>query len=296
MGEGLAIAAAIAFAVGTVLQQRGTMATEAGEDDPRFLVQILRQPIWLAGGIAQAIGWILQAAALDRGSLVAIQAITSLSLVVALPLGVWLTDQQVGRREIIGAVLTLVGIVLFLSGGQPHGGTAEPAAADWWAACLVTLVLVATLTGMGRHASGAARALTFGVAAGLAFGLQAAVTKTFVTEIGGGVLGLLASWSVYVLIISAIVGFACQQSSLKSGVLAPAIASSNSVTLFSSVILGVTVYGERLTSNGAGHAAAAYLGLAIAIGGIALLAGSEPRGQESRHADQPAAARPGPAR
>jgi drug/metabolite transporter (DMT)-like permease len=296
MGEGLAIAAAVAFAVGTVLQQRGTLATQAGEDDPRFLVQILRQPIWLAGGIVQAIGWVLQAAALDRGSLVVVQSITSLSLVLALPLGVWLTGQHVGRREISGAVLTLAGIILFLSAGQPAGGTAQPAAAAWWAACLITLGLVATLTGLGRHAEGAARALTFGIAAGFAFGLQAAVTKTFVTEIGGGVLGLLASWSVYVLIISAIVGFSCQQSALKSGVLAPAIASSNSVSLFSSVILGVTVYGERLSSNGAAHTASAIVGLLIAVGGIALLAGSPPPDQESRHTGQPAAARPGPAR
>jgi drug/metabolite transporter (DMT)-like permease len=296
MGEGLAIAAAVAFAVGTVLQQRGTLATDAGEDDPRFLVQILHQPIWLAGGIVQAMGWILQAAALDRGSLVVVQSITSLSLVVALPLGVWLTGQHVGRREISGAVLTLAGIVLFLSAGQPQGGSGQPAAAAWWSACLITAALVATLTGLGRHGTGATRALTFGVAAGLAFGLQAAVTKTFVTEIGGGVLGLLASWSVYVLILSAIVGFACQQSALKTGVLAPAIASANSVTLFSSVILGVTVYGERLASNGAAHTSSAGLGLVIAVGGIALLAGSSPADQDSRRSRQPAAARPGPDR
>jgi drug/metabolite transporter (DMT)-like permease len=295
MGEGLAIAAAVAFAVGTVLQQRGTLATEAGEGDPRFLVQILHQPIWLAGGVIQAIGWILQAAALDRESLVVVQSITSLSLVLALPLGVWLTGQHVGRREISGALLTLAGIILFLSAGQPHGGTAQPAAGAWWAACLITLGLVATLTSLGRHAAGSARALTFGIAAGLAFGLQAAVTKTFVTEIGGGVLGLLASWSVYVLILSAIVGFACQQSALKSGVLAPAIASSNSVTLFSSVILGITVYGERLSSSGAAHSASASLGLVMAVGGIALLAGSPPPPQKSRHPDQPTAVRPGPA-
>src|ERR1700759_2544500 len=127
MGEGLAIAAAVAFAVGTVLQQRGALATEAGEDDARFLVQILHQPIWLAGGIVQALGWILQAAALDRGSLVVVQSITSLSLVLVLPLGVWLTGQHVGRREVGGALLPIAGIVVFLSAGQPQHGTTQPA-------------------------------------------------------------------------------------------------------------------------------------------------------------------------
>jgi hypothetical protein len=63
------------------------------------------------------------------------------------------------------------------------------------------------------------------------------------------------------------------------------MASSNSVTLFSSVILGIVVYGERLATSGAGHVSSAGVGLLIAIGGIALLAGSaapqssEPSGQ-----------------
>jgi drug/metabolite transporter (DMT)-like permease len=275
MGEALAVLAAVLFATGTVLQQKGTLTTAAGEDDPRFLIQILHRPVWLAGAICQSSGWVIQAMALDRASLVVVQSLTALSLVIALPLGAVVTNQHIGRRELSGALLTLVGIVLFVSAGQPQGGTAHPSAASWWTACLVTGALVVILAGVGRHFTGAAKALTFGAAAGLGYGLQAAVTKTFVTEIGGGILGLLTSWSVYVLIISAVSGFALQQSSLKTGVLAPAMASSNSVTLFSSVILGITVYGESLSKNGGGHTSSAVIGLVFAIAGIALLAGSE---------------------
>lgn len=275
MGMTLAILAALLFALGTVLQQKGTMSTEASGDDPRFLLQILQRPVWLAGAMCQAAGWVIQAAALDRASLVVVQSLTALSLVIALPLGMWLTHQHIGWRELGGASLTLLGIVFFLAAGQPQGGTSHPDAATWWTACLVTLVLVLALAGLGRRFDGAARALTFGAAAGLGFGLQAAVTKTFVTEIGGGVLGLLGSWSVYVLIASAVSGFVLQQSALKTGVLAPAMASSNSVTLFSSVVLGIVVYGEKISASGGGHVGSAFVGLAVAIGGIALLAGAE---------------------
>ncbi len=128
---------------------------------------------------------------------------------------------------------------------------------------------------VGQRFTGAAKALTFGAAAGLGYGLQAAVTKTFVTEIGGGVLALLSSWSVYVLIISAVTGFALQQSALKTGVLAPAMASSNSVTLFSSVLLGIGVYGETLAKTGTGHSGSTVIGLVVAVVGIAFLAGAE---------------------
>src|ERR1700689_428468 len=245
MGPGLAILAAVLFAFGTVLQQRGTMGT--GEDDSRFLLHILHEPVWLAGMSLQSAGWVVQAAALDRASLVVVQSITALSLVLALPLGVALTSQRVGRREVAGALLTLLGIVCFISAGQPQGGTTHPSATTWWIACVVTGALVGILFVVGRNFSGAAKALTYGAAAGLGYGLQAAVTKTFVSEIGGGVLGLVASWSTYVLIVSAVTGFALQQSSLKTGVLAPAMASANSVTLFSSVILGMAVYGETIS-------------------------------------------------
>ena len=122
---------------------------------------------------------------------------------------------------------------------------------------------------------GASRALTFGAAAGLGYGLQAAVTKTFVTQIGGGVVAVLTSWTAYVLVLSAVSGFVLQQSALKTGVLAPAMASSNSVTLFTSVVLGIAVYGETLSRSGTGHTGATFVGLVVAVVGIAFLAGSE---------------------
>jgi drug/metabolite transporter (DMT)-like permease len=275
MGEALAILAALLFALGTVLQQKGTLSTAAGDDDPHFLLEILHRPVWLAGMVLQSTGWVVQAMALDRGSLVVVQSLTALSLVVALPLGALLTGQHIGRRELTGATLTLVGIIFFISAGQPQGGTTHPSAATWWWACLVTAALVFGLFALGRRWTGAARALTFGAAAGLGYGLQAAVTKTFVAELGGGLVGLLSSWSVYVLVLSAVSGFALQQSALKTGVLAPAMASANSVTLFSSVLLGVFVYGERLSKSGTGHTSSTVVGLVVAIVGIAFLAGSE---------------------
>jgi drug/metabolite transporter (DMT)-like permease len=272
---GFAVLAAVAFALGTVLQQKGTLQTSSGENDPRFLVEILHKPVWLAGMISQSVGWILQAGALDRGPLVVVQSLTAMSLVIALPLGMWLTKQHIGPREWLGALAVLVGIMFFLWAGAPSGGTNHPSASLWWGACLGTSALVVVLAAFGTRMSGASKALLFGSAAGFGYGLQAAVTKTFVGELGHGALSLLADWSVYVLVVSAVIGFVLQQGALKTGVLAPAMASSNAVTLFSSVILGIIVYGERLTASGGGHVASAVVGLVIAIVGIVLLGSAE---------------------
>jgi hypothetical protein len=218
---------------------------------------------------------VLQAVALDTGSLVEVQSLTTLSLVFALPLGKRITDQAVSRRVWTGAAAIVVGIVLFLSVGSPTGGTSEPPASAWWSAGFTAIVIVAVLGQLARHRDGAAKALLFGSAAGVAFALQSAVTKVFVTLIGQGLTAVLASWTIYVLIASALVGFVLQQSALKTGVLAPAMASSNAVTLFGSVALGATVFGESLSSGGA-RPVPAVVGLGIALVGIVLLAGAGP--------------------
>jgi drug/metabolite transporter (DMT)-like permease len=271
----LALLAATSFAAGSVLQQRGTLDAPAGGEDPRFLVQILREPVWLAGGGMQALGWVLQALALDRGPLVVVQAITTLSLVIALPLGVWLTDQRVGRREVVAASAVIVGIVLFLTTGAPAGGSSTPSAAEWWTAGILAVALIGVIAGVGIRRSGALRAALFGGAAGVGFALQAAVTKVFVDEIGHGVAALLSTWSTYVLIASALLGFVLQQSALKTGVLAPAIASSNAATLVFSVVFGIVVFGERLAQGG-GRVAVALIGLGVAVAGVVRLAATDP--------------------
>jgi drug/metabolite transporter (DMT)-like permease len=271
----LALLAAVAFALGNVLQQKGTLETPAGGDDPRFLVQILRRPVWLAGGGLQMCGWILQAVALDTGSLIVVQSLTTMSLVIALPLGARFTGQEISRRVWLGASAMVVGIVLFLSVGSPTGGTSTPPASAWWSAGITATVLTAVLGSAGRRRTGATGALLLGSAAGVAFALQASVTKVFVAVVGKGLEAVLTSWTIYVLIASALVGFVLQQSALKSGVLAPAMASSNAVTLFGSVAFGATVFGESLSSGGA-RLAPALISLGVALVGIILLAGAKP--------------------
>jgi drug/metabolite transporter (DMT)-like permease len=270
----LGLLAACSFALGSVLQQKGTLEVAAPEGDPHFLGQILRRPVWLAGAGCQFGGWVLQAAALDRGPLTIVQSLTTMSLVIALPLGARLTDQAITARVTLGAVAIVAGIILFLTAASPHGGTSSPSASAWWVAGIASVAIMAVLSILGRRHRGAPRALLFGSAAGVGFGLQSAVTKVFVTLIGAGLSALVSSWTTYVLIASALAGFVLQQSALKTGVLAPAVAASNSVTLLASILLGVTVFDEPISSGGL---APAVVGLTIAFAGIVLLAGSEPR-------------------
>ena len=215
-----------------------------------------------------------------------VQSLTTLSLVLALPLGARLTGQHISRRVVLGAVGVVLGIVVFLSVGSPSAGSASPSAAEWWGATLVTFGLVAGFALLARGRSGSLRAALLGAAAGFAFGLQGAVTKVFVTEIGSGVLALLADWAPYVLVLSALAGLAFQQGALKTGVLAPAVASANAVTLFTGVVLGLTVFDEALQSGRS--RAPALIGLAVALAGVCVLASAESTGPDpGRGASRP---------
>ena len=270
----LALLGAVCFALGPVLQQKGTLETTAAEGDPRFLAQVVRRPVWLLGALFQMLGWILQAIALNLGSLIVVQSLTILSLVIALPFGHRMTAQRITRRVWLGAAATVVGIVVFLLAGTPSQGSEHPSAAAWWAACLAILVVVGVGFTIARNMRGAVAAAAFGASAGVCFGLQAAVTKEFTTVVSSGLAAILSSWTTWVLITTALVGFVLQQSALKSGVLAPAIASSNALTLATSVILGFTVF-EEVMEPGA-RRGAALIGLGIALAGVIALASAPP--------------------
>jgi hypothetical protein len=274
MAVTLALLAAFAFALGSVLQQKGTLEAPAGEDDPRFLVQILQRPVWLIGGGMLAAGWVLQAAALARGPLEIVQSLCALSLVIALPLGARITNQVITRRVWHGAEAMVVGIVLFVAASGTEVSHSLPTASEWWSAAVATLIAVGILGTFGRLSHGSTRALLLGSAAGMAFAFQAAVTKVFVPLVSQGLSAILSSWTPYALLASALIGFVVQQSALKTGVLASAMASSSAVTLFVSVALGSALFGEDFSRGGA-WSVATTVGLGMALIGIVLLSGAQ---------------------
>ena len=65
-------------------------------------------------------------------------------MIFALPLGYWLTKQHVGRREIVGALVIIVGLGLFAYFGDPASGN-ENAPGDEW---LIAVVVIGILCGI----------------------------------------------------------------------------------------------------------------------------------------------------
>jgi drug/metabolite transporter (DMT)-like permease len=286
---GWALLSAFFGGLGIVLQQRGTLeAPPAGSAG--FVTSILRKPVWLAGAVCQFGCWAAQGAALARGPLSEVQPVISLQIVIALPLGIVITHQRVGRRDFLGAALVVIGVAVFVAVTNPTAGRSSAPAQVWLAATAVIAVLAVGCAIAGARRLPAARAAFFGAAAGVLFGYQAAAMNVFVGVVPDGVGAVLRSASTYELILSAVGGFYLLQTALQAGVLAPAIATSNAASPVTSVALGRVIFLETPQRTTGGKIVSAVSALLLVLG-LALLA----RGEAAREADRGAgAATPAP--
>jgi hypothetical protein len=173
----LALAAALLFALGTVLQQTaGLKEPEVARGSGSvLLLRIARRPVWLA---ADALGFVAQAVALTIGRLVVVQPVLVFSVVFALPLGALLTGQRVRRADVAAAVVATTALAAFLLVADPSGGRHDAPVGEWIVAgAAFGGVSAALVLAARRRASPAPRAALLGIATALLFGLSAALTK-----------------------------------------------------------------------------------------------------------------------
>src|SRR5262249_58477874 len=108
----LALIAAACFALAATLQQKGALGVgDVSLKHPKSLLKLAGQRMWLYGSGVLLLGYVLQAAALDRGRLSVVQPLLVTTIVFAPPLGDWRTRQRVGRRELAAAGVAAVVLV-----------------------------------------------------------------------------------------------------------------------------------------------------------------------------------------
>jgi drug/metabolite transporter (DMT)-like permease len=286
----LALVAGFLFAIGSVLQQRGTMQEpDAKALSAGFLLRLLRKPIWLLGVVADGAGYVAQAGALGVGKLVVVQPLMVTSVVFALPLGAWLTRQRIGRRDWLGAVAVTVGLAVFMTVANPSGGRTDARLLDWVVAGAAIGGVAAALTVAAVGRSPGVRATLLGTAAGVLFGFVAALTKSTVDRFDNGFEAVFFDWHIYALAAASLAGFMLVQASLQTGTLAPAIATSMVFETVVGIVVGIVLLGEELHEDTWGIAVSA-VGLALVIGGVVVLARSLGAAEEQAAALEPAAA------
>ncbi|HYC81516.1 MAG TPA: DMT family transporter, partial [Solirubrobacterales bacterium] len=225
MDIALALAAALLFALGTVLQQRAGLEEPASGPSSGLLIQMARRPVWLAGIAADALGFGCQAAALGFGRLAVVQPLLVASVVFALPLGARLTGQRVRRIDLCAALLVTAALVVFLTVADPSGGRDDAPLGEWLVAGGACILACVPLFLLGQRGPAPRRAAFLGIATGVLFALSAALTKAVVDELDDGVLTIFTTWHLYALAAVGYASMTLNQLALNTGALAPAVAT-----------------------------------------------------------------------
>jgi drug/metabolite transporter (DMT)-like permease len=262
-----ALGAATLYGAGNALEHR--VVADADEGDRvrgGLFARLIRSPLWILGMFGDVGAYGLQAAALAFGALVFVQPLLVCGLLVALPLNAHWTHRRIRGREWVAAVLLCASLAIFLMEAAPSGGSAHASLASWLrVGGIVGAVAVGALVTSTRT-RGHVRAALLGFAAGALFGVTAALTKTFVSQIQHGVPYTAAHWEVYALAVLSITGILLTQHGFQSASLSaslPALEASEPVI---AAVVGVTLLHEHLNVR------TALDGVVLAISVITLLA------------------------
>lgn len=272
----VALAAALCFALTSALQHHAAASqSQHAAGDPRLLLRLARQPVWLASNGLDLVGTALQALALHWGTLVAIQPLLLCSILFALPIEAGLRHRRLKRREMTAALTGVLGLVVLLVTIRPTAGTAVPSVRAWILIGVVVVVAVAAALGYaaGRGpAHGARRALALGTATGILYGVTAALLKTC-TQWVHDPLQLLVHWQTAALVVAGVGGFLLNQNAFQGATLAPGLLAISLAEPVTAVVLGATAYGEHIPAS-VTSIAGGVVAIAAVVASLWLLAGT----------------------
>lgn len=270
-----AVAAAAAFGVSAVLQHRQARAT-AGDQTRwyRLLDHLARRPWWLAGILLAVAAYALAALALAFGPLALVAPIVAMDLLFAVPLSAWWSRRPMSGRDWTGCVLVVIGVGLFLAASPPSSGRSDAPALEWLLAFAAVALVCATAVAAGHRRQAATRARLLAAAAGVTFGLTAAVTlsasRLFRATPAAQFLG---HWQPWALMTLGLTGLLLAQTAFQAAPLTASLPVIATLEPISGVLIGTVVFHERLATS-AFTLAVQLSAAAIAVAGIVLLASS----------------------
>jgi drug/metabolite transporter (DMT)-like permease len=271
LAAALALVSAALFALASAVQQRSAAAVPDEQARGLGLMRsLLRSRLWWTGTLADAGGYVAQAAALGLGSLLLVQPLLVTTVLFALPLAARWARRPLRRSDWGWAAVLALALGAFVVTGDPTAGVDS---AGWraWVPAWVVLGVLGVVCLLGAAARrGATRALLLALATGLSYGLSAALTKGVVDLLAEGPATVLTHWSTYLLAASLLAGTVLQQSAYQAGPLEASLPAATVGEPVVAAVLGVTVLQERLQAGGAEWLLVAVLAAAMVVATVAL--------------------------
>ena len=263
-----ALAAGCTFAIGSVLQQSAAREAPASVSMSwRLLVDLAHRRRWLLGIASDVGSFSLQALALAFGPLALVQPLLVTGILFAIPLAVHWRGRRLGLREWAGTIAVGAGLAAFLAAASPTDGVPQTSWDKWLLILIAVGGLMSVGIVIGGALSGALRASAYGLSAGAAFGLLAALTKASTHLLSQGAGVFFTSWQPYGMAGVAVAGAIVQQSAFQAGPLPASVPMMDAIEPTVAVLIGVFAFSEHVaTSTGALVFEA--LGILLVLAGI----------------------------
>jgi len=282
-----ALGSSLAYAITAVTEQLGTKRVKRRRAlSPELLLDLIKQPLWLAGIGANVASFVLQVVALRFGPLALVEPILVCDLIFAGLISAALTrraDPVTGA----GVLACAAGVAGFLVIARPSAGRE---AIDLIEALTLLAGFAAVLAGCLTLArwNRTVRPLALALACGAAYAATDFAIKLATAELSGGLANLFTHWPIYAVAIIGPIGFVLNQNAFQAGtLLAPVLAIITITDTIGDIGLAWLFLGENLASGPAEIAGEA-ASLVVMSVGIVVLAHRSP--QADRQQDQ--AARP----
>lgn len=245
-----AVMGAASNAMGTAFQRKAA-STVARGGGLRLVLDLAHRPAWLIG-VAGVVGAALfQALALVNGPMALVQPLFVLELPFALLIVARLMDLRLPPAIWWAITGVVTGLAVLLGAAAPSG-TRHDAPMDRWvpalAACLGAMASAVALARPGRPPL--FRAAALGTAAAIGNALTAALLKSASgTFADRGPTAFLTSWQTYGFALTGIGAVLLLENALQAGSLAasqPALTIGDATV---SLVLGVTLFEERIRTG-----------------------------------------------
>jgi drug/metabolite transporter (DMT)-like permease len=268
----LAVLAAVFLAIGIVVRQRATMDVpqEHGVSSVMFLT-LLRRPLWWGGTAAAVAGFVFQAMALAKGSLLLVQPILVSGLLFALPLSARLAHRRVTRGEWVWAMVLTAALAVFVLLATTRPGDYEASLPLSALVAVICTAAVGACVVVASRTVGWKRAVLLAVAVGVLFGVVAVLTKVVMHLLTHeGLRTVLTTPVLYLLVVIGVLATFLQQSAFHAGSLQTSVPTMLVLEPLVAVVLGAVVLGEHLDVSQLDAVLIAISAVAMAAATIAL--------------------------
>jgi len=251
-----------AYGLANMLQSIAAARTAAHETlDPKLLVRLARQGVYLFGILFQIFGFVLAFAARRDLPLFLVQASVAAGLGVTAILGVLLLHWRLPRAEILLLGLLVVGLTGLVLAAEPH-----PSRPIGMAGVLILVAVLAALAVTGLSAArlkGVKGSVALGALAGIAFGAAAVASRPLANIASGH--AFLTDPLLYLLIAHALVGQLLLGLAMQRGSTTAAVAAMDAAAAVPAAIVGLLFLGDKIAF---GREWVAGVGFVLALGAV----------------------------